>query len=72
MKTLTEYTLQELEAEVRVRQRMELNVYISQVEKAVAELEKYATSKGLDINLEFGSNQIDMRFEVEIDAWYCS
>lgn len=69
MKQLNEYTVAELEEEIRVRKRMETNGYVSHLHEVVAELEEHARKNSVMVNLDFGANGIPLAFDPHMDEW---
>lgn len=69
MKQLNDYTVAELEQELRTRKRMETNGYVDKITEAVAELEKHARKNSILVNLEFGVNGVALSFDPHMDEW---
>ncbi len=69
MKQLNEYTVAELEEELRIRKRIETNAYIDRIHEVVAELEDHARKNSIMVNLNFGANAIPLGFDPHMNEW---
>lgn len=69
MKQLNEYTVAELEEELRIRKRIATNAYIDRIHEVVAELEDYARKNSIRVDLDFGANDISLSFDPHMNEW---
>jgi len=69
MKDLSEYSVSELEHELRIRTRMETNGYVNKIAEAVAELEHHARQNSVTVNFDFGANGLPLSFDPHMNEW---